>query len=773
MFQPPQQPPIGYPTHNASSVPQPHVVPLQHNEQLGFADFLAMLRRHRIAFAASVFLSIVVAVVFALNQTPRYTAWADLLIDLRKPNILEGSGGVVPDIPVGTAVAAAAIRSEVALIGSRGMVEKVVDQLGLTQDPEFNSRLRNELAEPPTGLAAWATWAWETLSPGALMATVERMFRSDDEGGSDLEIGSDVDPERARVMRAVARNLSVANDGRSFVLSIGFSSEYPNKAALIANTFADEYLASQVRLKQEALTRAQTWLNERIATLRADIEQSNAAMQDLREAEGIVRIHNGTATAQQVAELTSQLILAQAGRAQAEARLRSALQLRSNSGRYDGTLEVVQAQAVQALKEQEGTLRRQQAELSSSLGPRHPEMLRVRAELEAVRQKIDEEIDVVVRSLQNEVNVAVSRVESLQQALDTLEGRASDSGRTEMRLEQMDLEADTSRQLLDSVLSRYKELLEQTGLQEADARVISQAEKPPSPVGLGRKQIVAAGLGLGVILGIIVVLALEQVSRGFRTADEAERMIGVPVLGLVPRLRFGRWRNPIDYVADKPLSVYAEALRRLFATVRLVSRLRPGSVIVVSSALPGEGKTTLVMSLARILAGAGVRTLVIEGDLRRPSLSRVIDHEAVTGEEGLCAVLAGQADLQTAVTVDGKSGAHILLAGRPSATDPADLLDPRRVRALFDDARRRYDLVLVDTAPVMVISDSIVMAEQADAVLLAARWSRTPRKLVAKAASLLRECGANLIGTVLSRVEVEAEGEVGAVYKSARRYYAN
>lgn len=767
MFQLPQQTPIGYPPQNASSVPP--AMPAPRAEQLAFADFFGMLRRHRIAFALAIVLSTLAALAVAVVQTPRYSAWTELLIDLRKPNVLEGSGSIIPDIPVTSNMATAAIRGEIAQIGSNEIVGRVVDRLGLVQDPEFNERLAAELAPPPSAFEGWLDGL--RAAPGALLDGVAAMLGvgSDEEAAAAGGEGDRAVSERARVMRSVARDLTVANDGRSFVLSIGFSSENPRKAALIANTFAEEYLASQVRLKQEALQRAQDWLNERIVALRSEVERSNQSVLDLRDRNQIVELQNGTVTAQQLAELNSQLILARSNRAQAEARLRSATQLTSNSGRYDGTLEVFQASAVQGLKQQEGDLRRQEAELASRLGPRHPDLIQVRAELEAIRGKIDDEIDAIVRGLQNEVNVAVSREASLEQALTALEQRATTAGRTQMEILQIDQEAETSRTLLDSVLTRYKELIEQTDLLEPDARTISEAAVPLSPVGLGRKQIVAAGLGLGAILGIIVVLVLEQVTRGFRSSDEAERLLGMPVLGAIPRLRFGRWRNPADYVVDRPLSVYAESLRRLFATIRLMGRLRQGSVLVVSSAIPNEGKTTLVMSLARMLAGAGVRTLVIEGDLRRPSLSAMFQPE---DPQGLCEVLAGQRELATTVLTDPRSGAHVLLAGRPTS-DPADILDPRRVRGLFDEARRRYDLVLVDTAPAMVISDTIVMAEQADAVILATRWSSTPRKVVVKAAALLRECGANLVGTVLSRVETRAEQDVGAVYRSAKRYYAN
>lgn len=767
MFQLPQQPPIGYPPQNASSVPPP--MPAPRTEQLAFGDFLGMLRRHRIAFAVAVVLSTVLALAVALTQTPRYSAWTELLIDLRKPNVLEGGGSIVPDIPVTSNMATAAIRGEIAQIGSNEIVGRVVDRLGLVQDPEFNTRLAAELAPPPSTVERW----FEELSavPGALLDwTAETLGAAPEEEETvAAEDGENTSPERARVMRSVARYLTVANDGRSFVLSIGFSSENPRKAALIANTFAEEYLASQVRLKQEALKRAQDWLNERVVALRQEVEASNRSVLQLRDDNQIVELQNGTVTAQQLAELNSQLILARSSRAQAEARLRSAQQLTSDSGRYDGTLEVFQASAVQGLKQQEGDLRREEAELASRLGPRHPDLIQVRAELEAIRGKIDDEVDAIVRGLQNEVNVATSREASLEQALQALEERATNAGRTQMEILQIDQDAQTSRALLDSVLTRYKELIEQTDLLEPDARTISEAAVPLSPVGLGRKQIVAAGLGLGAILGIIVVLVLEQVTRGFRSSEEAERLLGMPVLGAIPRLRFGRWRNPVDYVVDKPLSIYAESLRRLFATIRLMGRLRQGSVLVVSSAVPNEGKTTLVMSLARMLAGAGVRVLVIEGDLRRPSLSAMFQPE---DPAGLCEVLAGQRELATTLHTDPRSGAHVLLAGR-AASDPADILDPRRVRGLFDEARRRYDLVLVDTAPAMVISDTIVMAEQADAVILATRWSSTPRKVVIKAAALLRECGANLVGTVLSRVETRAEQDVGAVYRSAKRYYAN
>ncbi|MDP3383096.1 MAG: polysaccharide biosynthesis tyrosine autokinase, partial [Phenylobacterium sp.] len=344
-------------------------------------------------------------------------------------------------------------------------------------------------------------------------------------------------------------------------------------------------------------------------------------------------------------------------------------------------------------------------------------------------------------------------------------------------LNELERTAEASRTLYESYLNRYKETSSQQGIEQSDARVVSSAtiptgqSSPKVPLNLALGLVLAMGCGLGA-----VVLA-EMLDSGLATAEDVEHRLEVSYLGAVPLLASvaeGKASSPIDYVIDKPLSSFAEAFRNLRASV-IYSRLGEGvKVVAITSSLPGEGKTTTSVCLARSAAQQGLKVILVDCDLRRRSVNRLFGAEPA---RGLIEVLAGDATLDEVLTVDQTTGARLLPLAKSSMT-PKDVFGSAAMDRLLEELRRTYDLVILDTAPVLPVADTRVLAPKADVVVFLAHWRKTPQHAIEAAFRLLSGTGAHLAGVALTQVDMKQQakygyGDPGYYYAEYKKYYVS
>ncbi|WP_327504974.1 polysaccharide biosynthesis tyrosine autokinase [Arenibaculum sp.] len=724
-------------------------------EDIDLRQVLRILDRRKAIILGLLALTTALAGLIAFQLTPRYTAEAIVMLNLRQTKVVD-----FESVMSGLSPEASVIRSEVDVLTSRAMVGRVVDRLELDGDPEFNADLRKDaslldLVHPRNWLPAEL---WAAVAP----------------------VEKELAPERRRILDrsalidAVSRRLSASNDGRSYSIRISFTSEDPHKAALIANTFADQYLVDQLEAKFEATRRANEWLSVRLEELRDQVRQGEQAVQAFREQSSLIETGATTVTTQQLGELNTQLVLARAERSQAEARLRSAETMVKSSGGVEAAGDVLNSPLIQRLREEESEVRRKEAELATRYGPRHPSRLNVAAELGDLQKKIGEEVRKIIQSLANEVEVARAKERSLQATLGELEVKAGVGLRAQVQLNELEREAEASRTLYESFLSRFKQTNDQQDLQEADARVISSAEAPTVPSFPKKKLILALGFVMGGFLGVLVAFVLERLDRGFRGGEHIERLTGLPALGLVPSLSRRAARQPEDYVLNKPLSSYCEALRTIRTAIHFSNVDDPPKVVMVTSSVPREGKSTFCTSLARVAALSGARVLLIDCDLRRPRIGKMLGADK-TGN--VADLLTGACTPENAVQIDPGSGLHYLVA-RSDTPNPQDLLGSHQMEKLVRSLREVYDLIVLDTPPIMAVSDAAMLAKLSDASLFVVRWADTPREVVLGALKQLDTFGARVSGVVLSQVNVTKHakygyGDYGYYYGRYKEYYAN
>ncbi len=695
------------------------------------------VRRNAMLIGRILLATIVVAMLIAFLSTPRYVSEAVVMMDSRKTRVTNMEA-VVSNLALDTS----AVRSEIDIIESRAVIDRVQKQLKLNEDPDFNSNLR--------GL-------------GWLARLIPWKRNAEDAAGNE-------NAERTLIADKLKKNLEIDNDGRSYSIVIRFRDTDPVRAAKIANAFADQYLVDQLEVKFDTSQRANEWLGKRLETLREELRISEKAVEDFRQAHNLVGADEETITKKQLNDISTQLIQARAELSQAEARQKTIANLKQNGK----TASVVMTSPlIQQLKGQLAEVRRKEADLSARYGNRHPTMINVHNELRDISAKVEEETQKILSGADSDLDIARSKVKGLEDGMAALKSQTGEGDQAMVALRQLRREADANKTLYESFLSRFKQIAEQQDFQMADARIVAKAEPAlrayyPNPV-----IFFALSLVLGTMLGFGVALILEYMERGFRDLNSLETHLGVAGLGIVPLIDCGD-QLPTDYVLDKPLSVYAEAIRGVRTAVHFSNVDTPPRVMMITSSLPGEGKTIFSMSFGRVMAKSGARVLLIDADMRRPRVHSVLGLDK--SKPDLARILSGEVQLEDAVQRDA-SGMDVIIA-RAKTPNPHDLLASKQMERLLAVARERYDIVVVDTPPVIAVSDSAVVSKLVDTTVYLVRWTSTPREVVMQGIKRLTDYNVKVAGVVLNQVNLEEQkqygyGDYGYYYGKYKDYYTN
>ncbi len=732
-------------------------------DDLELRGLWSALWRRKLLLVGTVGLITAAAVLYAQTATPIYRGQALVRIQPGQPLVVD-----LPDVTERFEADGATIESEVELLRSRAFAERMVEKLGLVESPEFNLELRPE----PQGRIADAR-RWLASLPALL-----RGFVPGEVVATEAPLPPDPAVVMSRVVDRFESGLSVEQVSKSYVLDIRFSAEDPVTAARVANAVADAYIVGQLEEKQRTTERARAWLQQRVQEMRQRVLASEKQLVGLQADRGLVTGDRVDPLAQQIGQLNAQLAEARAVRAEAEARYgQIAGMIRSKAG-SGAAAKVMNSPMMGELRTQEALAQRELSQLKTQFGDKHPQILNAEAQLKSVRARIVDEADRVVQDLGNEVAVARARERELQSSVAAIQSQVQGQERSSVELRDFEREATSSRQIYEAFLNRLREVTEAHELQRADATLLSAAKVPLEPAAPNKVLIVLVAFGAASMLAAVLAFAVEQWGngQGFRSADDVQSGLGVAALSLLPSLgrRELHGQRAEDYVLRKPHSAFAEAVQRIRTSLFLHGGERPTRSVLVTSSLPGEGKSLLCAALARQSARSGLKTLLIDADMRRPR-----QHETFRcdNRDGLGDVLAGSTGLAEAVVRDEPSGLHLLVAGTPSHS-PADAFRSPAMRRLLDAATETYDLVVIDSPPVGAVSDSFILGGLADRTVFVARWWSTPRNMIAHSLHQLAEAGADIAGVVLSRVDVKKHARYGyadsGYYAGAyRKYYVN
>ena len=701
------------------------------NSDPGLVEIIAVIVRRWFVLASTVGAGLVLAILFLMFVTPQYSAETLIMIEPKNSNIVS-----IEDVVSGLSGDEQTIQSEVYVLTSRALAGRVIRKLELYADPEFN----------PDGL----------------------QIESEDTIGSSKEFGAVVD--------RFVDSLTVVPKEDSRVISASFTSESAEKSADIINALADEYILSRIESKFMSTQRASEWLTGRIDELRSNVRKTEGEVEAARERLGLLGSDGIPLASRELVELNTQLVIARSERAEAEARLTQIEELSPDSASNESLNEVLDSPLIQRLREQESEVERRVAELSTEYGDRHPIMIQLRAEANDIDARIEAEIARIVAGLKSRVEVVRAREQSLEESLDQLKSQVANANKNEIELRALQREAEANRNLLATMLARQKETISQedADYQQADVSVISPADIPLEPSFPVTSIVLGLVFVASLILGMAAILVLELLDQGFRNGSEMESATGVPSIGFVPFVPpNGELSTLTDYIVDKPNTAFAESIRTLNWSIGLAFPAPAPRSVLITSSVPGEGKTTISVCLAVSQSLSGRKTVLVDADTRRPSCHKLLGK---LRSPGLVDVLTGGSTLDDALYEHEESGLWLLPAGSPSQNSP-NLLDSDQMRELLKALNERFEFVVIDSPPILATTDARIICQLTDATVAVVKWGQTRRAVVQNTLDQLTGARARLAGSLLTMVNVRKHaqygyGDSGAYTGDLEKYYA-
>ena len=691
---------------------------------------VAIFRAYWWLFARVAALILLGAVALTALVPRLYTATADVVLEA--PQKPEASGITPPAQPADSAT----VDTEVQIVQSRRIADQVVTTMGLIQNPRF-----------------WA--ATHRKAPA---------------GKADLHDAA---------VSVVQHGLKTKRSGLTSVITIGFVSRSPVLAAEIANGYADQYLIARSQAKLNFTKQSSQALSERLESLRKQALSDAAALAAFRTGHELYSDQGAALAEQEASAYDQQLAQAQSDHIGDLARLNVARQQLAADGGADAQGVAMDSNVLLSLRAQRAQLTSQIAELGNRYGARYPDVIAAQKQLDDVNTGIQAEVRRGISELQTRADVSGQRVSSLQQALNSARSRLTGVTTASVTLDELQRKADASKQVYQDYLARYQQASASVGTEQPDARISNRAGVPDQPSSPNIPLNLAVGFIVAVGAGVGTVYVREALHSGLSTGEDVEQRLGLPYLGSVPQLasvadREDRGLSPPDYLLNKPRSAFGEAVRGLRTSVKFAGGGAEGPrIIAFTSSLPGEGKSSTALCLARSAGQAGARVLLIDCDLRRRSVNKLLGLEP---EVGLLEVLSGRAELNDVIVCDEASGAFILPLAR-SSRSPEDVFETATMAELLREVAGRFDLVCLDTAPVLAVAESRVLAAESEAVVFLAQWRKTPEKAIIAALKLLDAAGAPVAGVALTQVNMRQQarygyGDATYYYRSYKKYYA-
>ncbi|MED5544968.1 MAG: Wzz/FepE/Etk N-terminal domain-containing protein [Pseudomonadota bacterium] len=706
------------------------------------AIYFALRRQLTVIVVVAVVFVALAALVTTL-QTPRYTASARVVLNSLEERTTprgEGAGALPPDSDQ--------VDTEVEVIRSRELALDVAGALKLDTNPNF---------APGSGVG--------------LRSRLKALVGLGEE--------AEASPTREERLDAIAERLQGALEveriGTTHAFSIAVTEADPRDAQAIANAYATQYSQFYLNQKRASGAQAAGFLSERLEELRQQALDDMARVQQYRIANNLLSTTGASLSEQEISSYNQEVASARASAAADRAQLATArAQLRRGSA-GDDVGEALNSGVVSSLRSKRAEVAGRVAALEAQFGPGYPALQSARSELDIIDAQIASEIKRIISNLEAKVQVSSGRLSSLQGSLGSAKGALASNNRAMVALTDLTRRAEASQELYDSYLAQYKETVASQGTERPDARVISYADLPETQVSprplLNLALALVVGLGVGVVIGLV----REMLYTGLSTASDVEHKLSLRCLESVPQVGsiLPGEDDPIEAIAHAPMSGYAEAFRGLRASINhALGDTR--NLVLITSALPREGKTTISAGLARVAALTGERAVVVDVDVRQRGATRALSGELP--QVGLLEVLRGEATLEEALVLDARRGVCVLpIVGEAHGLE--DLLGNGEMGPLLARLGDAFDLVLLDAPPILPITYTRTLATQVDGVVMVTRWRATADHAIRAALRLLPEGRVRVAGAVLSQVDLRKQakfgyGDASFYYEQYRKYYA-
>ncbi|WP_370216328.1 GumC family protein [Thalassolituus sp.] len=708
------------------------------SQPIDFSRYLGLVRRYLFRIIGFALALAVIAALAAVSLTSKYQATATLLIEEQTAQVIQIQE--VYGIPGNSRNY---LSTQFEILKSRELARRVVEELNLVENPEFNP------------------FHSKNLEKFSIKKSIrEQIFGKPEMPSSEFILEKTVDRFWASVTV-----VPVAGTQLVKITVTSMSGELAKKAA---NRMAEGFIESQLEAKIGLTQQAAGWLTERLTDLKDKLDASEQKLQTYRDENNLVDVSGvGTVVSREIDNTSSLLGQARAKRVELETTYRQLKKLGTYT--YDNLSSIptiLNNQVIGTLKSQETKAELAVSELGKRYGPRHPRMVAAQSDLDAVRTSLMTQMKRVALTIESDYLAALSKERSLERTLSSARDSAREINRKEFTLKEIEREVETNRALYTTFYERMSETSATGDLQTANARVIDPAVRPDSPTSPNRKLIVLGTFLAGVLFGIGVILLRDFLDSKIKNAEDVDRKLKAPMLALLPLLKLGKKSDDEAaaeaakaFIDDEQVA-FAESVRTLRTSISLAGLEHPSQVILMTSSTPGEGKTTTACNIAEAF-GQLEKVLLIDADMRRPTMAKKLGLEP--GKPGLSNAVAYPETLQDCIqSVEGMN-IDVMAAG-PIPPNPLELLASKKFREILETLRGQYQRIIIDSAPVLAVSDALYLSTVTDGVVYVVKADDTRDKLAIGGLDRLRGSNARIMGVVLNQVDVEKEAKYGGSY---------
>lgn len=695
---------------------------LKSEEVIDFSQYWSTVSSYKwriLIFTAAV---VVGAFMFARSMDRVYSATTTLLIESDQAKVVS-----IDDVYEINTNNKEYFLTQFEVLKSRELAERVVKSLNLVKHPLFDPEQQPEKFDLKKLLGAQKE---EPKTEASILRSVVKKFHA----------GITISP---------VRNTQLVN--------ISYESSDPELSALAANRLAEEYIQSHIEAQLSVTVQAANWLTERLDGLQEKLRQSEQRLQDYRESAGLVDVKGvQTLDAEELEELTQSYVEASKVRSEFEA-IHQQVQALGGNPSLETLLtipSIAENELVQTLREEQVLADRKVAELSKRYGPKHPKMIAAMSDAEQALTSLMYQTRRVSRGLESRYLGALKTEQTFKREISEAKARFQNVNRKEFKLRELERDVEANRELYELFLTRAKETSEAEGLQSPHARIVDPAVVPSIPVAPNENLIVAAAGFMSLMIGVCLALVFEAMNNTFRTPDDVEERLGLRMLGFLPLESKNKSKLPFEGFKLGAKGVFPEAIRTVRTSLVLADSSESQNIILITSSIPGEGKSTTALNLARAL-GQVEKVLLIDADMRRPTLSRVLD--LPRGAPGLSNWVAGTSKVSDIIYRMDDWPVDVMPSGI-IPHNPLELLTSKRFASALDKLKEHYDRIVIDSAPVCAVSDALVLASYADVLVYLIKSNSTSTSIVAKGVGSFKGINIPKFG-ILNQVDVRKSGQ--------------
>ncbi|MBN2374291.1 polysaccharide biosynthesis tyrosine autokinase [bacterium] len=720
-------------------------------EEPHLRDYWRVISKRRWTVITVFAVILVTTAISTFRQIPIYQAKIKMQIDAENPNVIKFEE-VMNLSPSDRDYN----QTQFKILQSRNLARMVIEELRLDESPEFKSEKETE------GI-------FQFLNPGKIFSAISGFFAAilqkeseiempDESGKSGHSLNEEgtppISPEMSLLIDAFLKRLSVEPERGTRLVNVSFSGKYPGIVTQITNTLSRLFIEHNLQLKFAASTEALEWLDGHLGQLKKKVEESEEKLHRYKEEHGIIAIEEKqNIIVQRLSELNSALTNAKTERIRLETLYNQVTKYEGKGAVIESLPSVINNNLIRTLKTDYISLQAEHNKTSQKFGEKHPHIIEISSKMEVIGEKIQAEVKKIIGSIKTEYEIAIAQESVLREALEDQKKEALDLNQKAIQYNVLKREAQSNEQVFNVVLNRVKETDLTRGLKASNIRIIDYAELPQRPIKPNKRFNILLAAIVGLMGGIGIAFFFEYLDDTIKTPEDLKRYFGIPFLGPIPHYEFNQSKAkefPELITFNDPKSQISEAYKGLRTSILFSIPGEGGKAILITSAGPGEGKTITLANLAVTLAQAGSKVCVLDCDMRKPRVHKIFK---MKNEAGVSSLLIGKALVEDVIHDVFVQGLKIIPCGqRPP--NPSEILASTQMQSLIESMKESYDYILIDSPPIVAVTDSVMLSRIVDGVCIVIHGGDTGRELVRRSIDLLKGAQAHILGATINNIDV-------------------